>query len=310
MEQHIQDAIRRLATGESLPAEPALTEALEVLGLPYRDASGRLSMAEPIELLDAEAIGQGLSPSVRERLSRLEIFWEIGSTNTWLLERAAEADFSGRICLAERQVAGKGRRGRHWVSPFGRNIYLSIGYRMSTQQVSVEGLSLVVGMCVVGALREAGVSDIGLKWPNDVLSDGGKLCGILIEMAPSPKGEARLVIGVGVNLKLDANAASQIDQRFSTLADQITLSRNQLVSRLIGAIVSGLGEFGRTGFSPWVDTWGDFNIYEGKPVRVSLTNGEVEGIDRGVDDKGNLLLETAEGVRAFNAGEVSLRAIN
>lgn len=307
MNPEVQSFIQRLARGEPGPATAELAAALRELGLEFRTQNDQLCLAEPLELLDVARIGDGLSAVTRQQLSQLNIFWSIDSTNTWLLGRADDSAFHGSVCLAEQQLAGKGRRGRQWVSPFGRNIYLSLGWVMSTAGVGASGLSLVVGMCVASVLRGLGVNQVGLKWPNDVLISGGKLAGILVEMAASSRNQARMVIGIGLNLRLDARDAGRIDQKFSTLADYAAISRNLLASRLIDEIVPELTRFSQQGFSAYASRWNSYNLYLGKPVSVSLVNETIHGIDRGVDTDGNLQLETPAGVISLNAGEVSLR---
>ena len=299
--------IRELAGGDLVPASDGLISSLQSLGIGYGEHDGVVSLDQPLELLDAHRIEHGLSANTRKALSKLEIFWSIDSTNSFLLSHAHESGFHGSICLAEQQLAGKGRRGRHWVSPFGKNVYLSLGWRMSTRKVGIEGLSLVVGMLVVSALRDLGIEDVGLKWPNDVLVRDGKLAGILVEVAASRRGEANLVIGVGVNLRLDDRDARQIGRQFATVAEQMAVSRNELVSRLIDYIFLGLSGFQQAGFAPYFAQWSEYDVYLGRDVRITVAGKEIEGIDRGVDEEGNLLLETADGVQAFNAGEVSLR---
>lgn len=307
MNLEIQELIRTLASGKSVPTTPKLVAALQDAGINCIYQNGQAAIETPLELLDADRIGEGLAEDIGRYLSQLDIFWSIDSTNTWLLERASEANFHGHLCLAEQQIAGKGRRGRHWVSPFGKNVYLSLGWRMSTAHANVAGLSLVVGMQVVRALQEQGLQHIGLKWPNDVLLGGGKLAGILVELAASPRDEARLVIGMGVNLRLDPHDASRIDQKFSTVSDQMVISRNALVASIINNVVPELARFSLTGFAPYAPHWNEFDLYKGLPVRVSLAGGIAVGINRGVDKGGNLLLETDQGIQSFNAGEVSLR---
>jgi BirA family biotin operon repressor/biotin-[acetyl-CoA-carboxylase] ligase len=307
MDAHIQSMIRELAAGDVVPASQGLTSSLQALGIGYTEDDGVVSLERPLELLDAHRIEHGLSATTRKTLSKLEILWSVDSTNSWLVTRAHESGFHGSVCLAEQQLAGKGRRGRHWVSPFGKSIYLSVGWRMSTRKIGIGGLSLVVGMLVVSALRDLGIEGVGLKWPNDVLVRGGKLAGILVEVAASRRGEANLVIGVGVNLRLDDRDARQIGQQFATVAEQMSVSRNELVSRLIDYIFIGLAGFQQAGFAPYVGQWAEFDVYEGLDVRINVAGKDIHGVDRGVDDEGNLLLDTADGVQAFNAGEVSLR---
>lgn len=306
MNKELQAAVRRLVAGDALPKTAVLVDALAELGLDWVKEGNELRLAKPRELLDADVIAAALSPAAQEKLSRLEIFWQIGSTNTYLLERATEPDFDGRVCTAEQQLAGKGRRGRHWVSPFGRNIYLSLGQRIPRAS-GIAGLSLVVGMTLVTVLREMGIDSAGLKWPNDVLADNGKLAGILVEVEQANRDAYLVVIGMGINLSLDGIDVSSIEQSFSTLDRFAQVSRNALLGKLLDALVQELARFRETGFSAYASRWPEFDVYAGAEVAVKMAEQEIPGINRGIDDQGNLLVETEDGVRAFNAGEVSLR---
>lgn len=285
-----------------------LTTELDALGLSWSATGDRITLDDELELLDANRLYAELAAFARERLERVDVLWSVDSTNTWLLERAHDPGFNRRVCLAEQQVAGKGRRGRRWVSPFGKNIYLSLGWELPRRAGAVGGLSLSAGMAVVTALKEAGLGDVGLKWPNDVLVNGAKLAGILVEMAPPAPNRIPVVVGVGVNMRLDSPEMSRIDQPFSATAEQSDVSRNVLIARLLESLVVALETFERSGFSAFADRWPDFDVYFGQEVQVTVAGEPVAGIDRGIDENGNLLLESAAGVRAFNAGEVSLRS--
>ncbi|MDZ7684091.1 MAG: biotin--[acetyl-CoA-carboxylase] ligase [Gammaproteobacteria bacterium] len=157
--------IRTLAAGSALPGTDELRQTIEELGLSYATRDGEIRLIDPPELLDAEIVRSGLGDGAG-LLDRLDVHFTIDSTNTWQLGRAGQSDFHP-ACLAERQEAGKGRRGRHWVKPFGRNIYMSVGWEIPRAR-SVSGLSLAVGMVIAGVLRDAGLVEVGLKWPNDV----------------------------------------------------------------------------------------------------------------------------------------------
>ena len=225
------------------------------------------------------------------------------------MDQIGEPHFHGSVCLAERQIAGKGRRGRHWVSPFGKNIYLSMGWSLD-YSASIEGLSLVVGMQVTKSLKDIGLTEVSLKWPNDIIVNGGKLCGILIEVGASKQGSKGIVIGVGVNLHMDERHAKMIDQPWSAVDELGSVSRNDLTARLIDNIFGELARFSKTGFQPYQSEWRKYDLYYDQVIRVLMGDKSVEGNNKGVDKFGNLLLETSDGIKSYNAGEVSLRPLN
>ena len=288
-------------SGESIPSSSSNKSVLASLGLGYQEVSSGLLVTPPLELFNEEAMLSELPGSLN-----LNIFQTISSTNDYLMDKIDHVDFKGSICLSEHQSAGRGRRGRTWVSPFGRNIYLSIAWQIP-QNIGITGLSLVIGMQVAKSLRDVGLAGVELKWPNDVLLDDGKLAGILIEVGAPKEGELPAVIGVGINLAMEASAAEEIGQKWSQAGAHLSVSRHELAIRLITNITAELELFSRTGFRPYKDAWKAFNAYHDKMVNVIMGDTLVEGIDQGVDEKGNLILKTDLGARSFNAGEVSLR---
>ncbi|MDX1514107.1 MAG: biotin--[acetyl-CoA-carboxylase] ligase, partial [Gammaproteobacteria bacterium] len=157
--------------------------AVQKLGVDVFAVRGKgYRLASPIELLDLDTIIQGLNPANAATLRGVEVFFEIDSTNRYLVEHAANRRPWPWLCLAESQSAGKGRRGRHWVSPFGGNLYFSLLWRFESGADSLAGLSLVTGVAVAEAIRAMGVDHLGLKWPNDLFHRGRKLGGMLIEL--------------------------------------------------------------------------------------------------------------------------------
>jgi BirA family biotin operon repressor/biotin-[acetyl-CoA-carboxylase] ligase len=295
--------IALLRSGELIPSNTENQNSLTSLGLTFRLAESKLQVTPPLELFDKKALLAELPESVT-----LDIFGMIGSTNAYLMEKIGRDDFFESICLSEYQSAGRGRRGRKWISPFGRNIYLSLAWQVP-RDIGINGLSLVVGMQVVKSLRDAGLVNAGLKWPNDVLLDGGKLAGILIEVG-APKGNfLPLVVGVGINLAMDELVAKEIDQKWSHAGEMLSVSRNEMVIRLIANLRAELELFSRSGFEPYQEVWKSFNAYQGKAVKVIMGDKFIEGTDLGVDEKGCLILKTSAGTKVFNAGEVSLRQV-
>lgn len=276
--------------------------------IPYVEENGKLELEPGLEVLDEEKIlGELVDVLAAGNPPRFEIHREIGSTNEHVLKSLVSDELF--ICLAETQTAGKGRRGRRWVSPFGRNVYLTIGRYMRGPMSALEGLSLVIGMQAVDVLRELGLSGVGLKWPNDLLLDGGKLGGILVEIKSQDDKGIGVVMGTGINLAIAESDANQIDQPWNAAATQVEISRNELAGRFAARLIVAVEEFERTGFASFASAWQEYNLYADQTVRIIRGEEEIVGYDRGVDEYGNLLLETKTGLETHNSGEVSLRPV-
>lgn len=264
--------------------------------------------ARPVELLERERIIEWITGSSRAWLKHLDIFEEIDSTNTHLVDLAQSSDVDGRVCLAERQTAGRGRRGRTWHSPSGRNIALSLGRRFDVPADGLRSLSLVVGLAVADAVTSFSIPGVALKWPNDILLGTGKLGGILIELVET--GDAStVVIGVGLNVGSADLIRDEIGQSVADVFDASPdVSRNALAARLIDSIVDYGREFERAGFEPMRDAWLSLHAYHDQEVKVLIGKQAIHGVARGVSTSGELEVETADrGLRRFNAGEVTLR---
>ncbi|MBT7831950.1 MAG: biotin--[acetyl-CoA-carboxylase] ligase [Candidatus Marinimicrobia bacterium] len=296
-----ENQIRSLISSGSAPASAGLKSDLSAIGLSFEEQDGSLSLTDNIELLDRHKI---LERSLHE--VSLDIQWSIGSTNDYLMKSDTRHE-SIAVCMAEQQVAGKGRRGKVWVSPFGKNIYMSLGKHFTRSASGLMGLSLVIGSCVVQTLRELGVSSVGLKWPNDILLEGGKLAGILVELGSARKGSVYVVMGVGINLDLDEDNARQIEQPWSVVGRHAEVTRNDLAARLIDSLVPALTIFEKEGFESFREEWNSNNVYKDREVVILQGENRIRGVDAGVDSDGNYLLDTGKGIRTFNAGEVSLR---
>jgi BirA family biotin operon repressor/biotin-[acetyl-CoA-carboxylase] ligase len=258
-----------------------------------------------LELLDETHIRQELINAGSSAVTAIVIHAELDSTNRWLL---AQADVHARVCLAERQTDGRGRRGRIWVSPFAANVYLSMGWRFDCGPAVLGGLSLAVGVAVIRALSSLGVEGLGLKWPNDVFVGGAKLGGILLELRGETDGPSEVVIGIGINLNMPVADAVAIDQTWTDINTvKGPVSRNQLVAALLVALEKQLSLFASHGFEAVHAEWQAMDIFRGCEVVLDTQREQVRGVVRGVDNNGALLLECADGLRRFNAGEVSLR---
>jgi BirA family biotin operon repressor/biotin-[acetyl-CoA-carboxylase] ligase len=263
-----------------------------------------------LELLDRSVLQDALTAQTRGLVTELQILDQIDSTNRLALSRAQEGAGCGAVFVAEQQSAGRGRRGRRWVSPFGRNIYCSVLWEFDGGAAALEGLSLAVGVAVARALRAAGVESVGLKWPNDVVWGGRKLAGILLEMAGDAAGRCQVVIGIGINVSMTGSTeAHAIDQPWvdvQTAAGR-PISRNQLLAGLLSELLPILPRFEADCFEAVREEWSRLDCLAGQPVTVHLGDRMILGVAGGVSETGALLVDTPQGRQVFHGGEVSLR---
>lgn len=282
------------------------------LGLQHSAVSGKgYRLERPLELLDRAKIWANVDERVRESISAFEIFDRIPSTNTYLVVRAQEDAASGSICFAEQQTAGKGRRGRRWVSPYGSNIYVSILWRFQASPLTISGLSLAVGVAVIRALKLHYADVFRLKWPNDIYCQDKKLGGILVEVSGESDGPCVAVIGLGLNIYLPETEAASINQQWIDLTQiigQQQLCRNALAGTLLNQLLLAIAEFEEAGIAAYLDEWREYDCLKGKPATLFIGQHRYEGIVKGIDDQGLLQLTRSDGsVQAFASGEVSFR---
>ncbi|HTV86446.1 MAG TPA: biotin--[acetyl-CoA-carboxylase] ligase [Dyella sp.] len=312
-----------LATGEPLSgsrlaADTGVTraavwkqiQALRHRGVPIESAGAAgYRLPWPIHMLDESAIRADLPAAVARRLGVLEVHWELDSTSSALQRRGIAApDFS--VVLAETQTAGRGRRGRSWLSPPGLNIYLSCLKRFEAGFASLSGLSLATGVIVLRALHALGIAGARLKWPNDVLAQSGKLAGILVELSGEYQGPCAAVIGIGLNLRLTPALREQAGQPVSDLADLahgVPPDRNRAVAALVTSLVEGLDQFEREGFAAFVDEYAEHDALRGIPLRVSGASGDLDGVGAGIDARGALQLQTPAGLHRIDSADVTVR---
>jgi BirA family biotin operon repressor/biotin-[acetyl-CoA-carboxylase] ligase len=243
-------------------------------------------------------------------MSELEIFSEIGSTNSYLIARAQTDAKSGAVCFSETQTAGKGRRGRQWISPQGQNIYGSFLWRFSSGE-HLNGLSLAIGVGVIRALTKYGISGVELKWPNDIYSNGKKLGGILIEVTTHSNGNASAIIGLGLNLNLpkEIDGITQAYTNLSEIAPYVNLQRNQLVAQLLNELLPIVATFEKQGLAAYLDEWREYDCLCGKQAMLFAGTRKISGIVQGVDENGLLKLQRENGeIQTFASGEVSFSA--
>ncbi len=277
-------------------------EQLEVVFSSVRGRGYRLQ--EPIELLQLSYLQQQL----KEKLDKLDVLFSIDSTNRYLSAQAETYLGQQYAVFAEMQTAGKGRRGRHWVSPFGKNIYLSVLTTLRNDISELSGFSLLMAMAVEQALSNLGVTGVRLKWPNDVYLHNKKLAGILLEISGEYASHCQLVIGLGLNFSMSKNQPN-IEQSWSALQHYYPdLTRNQLASELLNCVLAMIKSFRTSGFGPWQQVWNEKDIFFNQPVQVLYPQKTLVGICQGVNERGELQVKTETGIQSISGGEVSLRA--
>lgn len=263
-----------------------------------------------VELLSKERILAEMLKDVRSLCSSFDCHWSTPSTNAFLLDSGKGNYQSGRVCITEMQTAGRGRRGRAWVSPFGKNIYLSLQWGFTGGVGQVEGLSLAVGLAVAKALESKGVSGVSLKWPNDILWNDRKLAGVLLELVGDPTGLCYVVVGIGVNVSM--SKAVDIDQPWVNVSEAAgrAISRNELISAILNELLPILSTYADKGFGTYKGAWNNYDGFKGRRVSILSVDSRLNGVSAGVGDTGALLLQV-EGEsepRAIHGGEVSLRS--
>jgi BirA family biotin operon repressor/biotin-[acetyl-CoA-carboxylase] ligase len=271
-------------------------------------------LAEPVELLDAARIVSELGARHAQRLSALEVLFAVDSTNTRLLAAPPPPAGHAHVCLCELQHAGRGRRGRRWIAPFGGGVAMSLAWTFGAGVRTVPALSLAVGVAVARALTRAGAVGVTLKWPNDIVFHDRKLGGVLVELRAEPDGAAHAVIGVGINVALSPAARRELDAagvRVAAAAEACAgvPSRNLVAGSILDELLSMLERFEREGFAAYRDAWTALDALNGRTARVSIGDAAVTGTARGVDEDGALLIETQGQIQRFVSGEASLRVI-
>jgi BirA family biotin operon repressor/biotin-[acetyl-CoA-carboxylase] ligase len=269
-------------------------------------------LSRPVELLDAERIRGALSEMTQHSIHRLDVLFEVDSTNTRLLELAPPPPGSANVCSSELQHAGRGRRGRVWSSPFGGCLALSLGWSFADAAAVSPTLTLAVGVAIWRALDRLGAGHVRLKWPNDIWFGERKMGGVLVELRGESAGPAHVVIGIGLNVSLSAEQRRTIEAagvRIATLADACPekVSRNTLAAALLEELLSMLDEFERSGFGAFREQWLKLDALAGRDARVLVGDGSIDGTARGVDRDGALLLEVGGRLHRHVSGEVSLR---
>ena len=274
------------------------------LNLPIHKVRGRgYQLASPLVFLNAEDI-ELKAPSLAWPV---HISDSIDSTNAEALRLVDAGCAAPFLVLAEQQTAGRGRRGRKWVSPFAQNVYYSLVLRVEGGLRQLEGLSLVVGLAVMQALRESGVQGAALKWPNDVLVGQKKIAGILLELVGDPADICYVVLGIGINVNMQK--ATAVDQQWTSvqLETGLPVDRNLLVAQLGLQLQNYLQRHTASGFAALQVEWEQNHLWQGRAVSLIAGVNRIDGVVLGVDRQGALRLNVDGVEKIYSGGELSLR---
>lgn len=284
---------------------------LEATGIEVYKVHGRgYRLPYPVSLLDRAAVERHLGAQAGR--FALDIRDTVDSTNTALIERAAQGVPGGTVLAAEWQAAGRGRLGRAWHAGVGEALTFSLLWRSARGAGALSGLTLAVGVALARALQSAGAGGVALKWPNDILWRGGKLAGVLTELQGDALGPTAVVIGIGINVRLSEATRARIGQATADLetACEAAPDRNRLLAGVLIELDGMLGAFDRDGFAPLREEWLQRHAQQGRRVTLTLPDGaRRSGHARGVAEDGAFLLETRAGIQRFHSGEISLRPL-
>ncbi|MEE4246244.1 MAG: biotin--[acetyl-CoA-carboxylase] ligase [Kangiellaceae bacterium] len=300
-------------SGQAMAAKMGVSRAaiwkvikeLRALGLDIFSVTGKgYKLAETIDLIDPEQLARQLLGVIKTS-DNLFLFTSLASTNKFLLSLPQTNDV--RVCISEFQSEGRGRLGRVWHSPFAKNIYCSIRLVIPRAIEQISGLSLVVGYSVAEILTQFGVQNLKLKWPNDIRLNSAKVGGVLIELGQNTETSVDVVIGIGLNW--DMPNSDQLKNRWTNLKPHLlgNPTREALISALVARVVDDVEVFTEHGFSVFNAGWSSYDEFYQQPVTLQSASKTEQGIARGVDDRGALLLEQDGQVNDFSIGELSLK---
>lgn len=308
-------------SGPALAVELGITRAavwktvrqLRAMGMAIRaDRATGYRIDAPVDLLAVDRIRAHLDPAAAGRLDALEVLWSLPSTSDYLLEQPAVPVGQARACLVEYQSGGRGRRGRRWFAPLGQAVCLSVTATFAASPPQLHTFSLAAGVAVMRALRPFGIPGLGLKWPNDVLLDGRKLGGLLVDVRGESGGPLQVVVGVGLNYQLNESVSAAVSaaggiQPAAIGAHLPDCSRNALAGALISQLVLMFPEFARGGLAAFLPEWRHADALDGRSITVRRERDTLVGTARGVAADGQLRLATATGTIALLTGDISIR---
>ena len=303
---HISGTSIGEALGISRMAVQKRIQALVENGLPIDAVSGKgYTLPHGVLLLSDESIGQHLDPVLCESV---EVLQSVQSTNSHLIKQT-KLNNKAKVCVAESQSAGRGRRGNDWHSAPYRNVMLSISWGFDNWPETITGLGLAVALIIAETINQKYALNIKIKWPNDLMVKQDKLAGILIDVAGESSGSCNVVIGLGLNVHQPDWSDNDAAYRWLDLESlDIRPDRNQLIGLISRNLIKMLAQFSSAGFAPLVDRWNALSSYSGQRVRVGTVDHYIEGRMLSVDAVGALLIVDDHGAEhRFADSNVSVR---
>ena len=291
-----------------------LVGALRDLGVPV-ESLPRVGyrLPRPVDLLDASVM---LAELDRRHIlvESFDVPLTTPSTNQHLADLDAPSPGAMRVCATEVQSAGRGRRGRTWSAPFGSGICLSVSWQFAEPPPDFSALGLVVGVAVARSLTALGFADVQLKWPNDLVWHHRKLGGILIEMRGEAGGPANVVIGMGINVRMPADARLELAKQNAVvladlheMTDRTLPPRNDVIVAVLTELAKVLPVFSQQGLAPFRGDWERFDAIANSAIKVFTQAAPVVGQARGISNDGALLVVVDGRLHEFVSGEVSVR---
>lgn len=312
-----------LHSGSELAANLGITRSaiwkhikqLESLDIRVEGQAGQgYRLQSPLELLDKSALLENLGSSARELCADFELLWVSESTSNELLGQPAPAEGKARVCIAEYQSAGRGRRGRHWCAPAGHSVCLSVGWTFMTAPPDFSCLGLAVGIATMRAVQRAGAAGVQLKWPNDVVIKNRKLAGVLIDVQGESGGPLHIVAGVGLNYRLSQQVQEAViadaGLEPAGLIDAVPencAGRNAVAAFLIDEIITVLSDYAAEGFAPLAAEWNAADSLAGRELDVSVNGMQISGVAKGITADGRLKLDSGDKMHLLVSGDVTLR---
>ena len=275
-----------------------------------REAGGLCRLSVVPDLFDRSTIEEALPQALRQDLG-LVLLLSTDSTNDHIWQQKDRSE-TWQLCLAEHQSRGRGRRGRVWHNPFAGVLCFSLLWRPRKPQINLEGLSLAAGLALLQTLEAQGLDELSLKWPNDVLAQGKKLAGILIETRIGRDRQPDVVIGIGVNMRLPEKSIRGLDQPAIDLHSlaRTPVSKNATAAQLVVRLTAMLEQFQHHGFAAFREQWCCHDALAGRILHLDEKAGAgMTGLGQGVDEDGSLIVQTDQGVRRLRAGDVKLQGV-
>ncbi|MCS5709408.1 biotin--[acetyl-CoA-carboxylase] ligase [Candidatus Berkiella cookevillensis] len=269
-------------------------------------------LTQPLELLDKDKILSELSDLVQKQIYQFDVLPAVASTNDYLLSQIAYGQKPFSICLSESQTQGKGRQGKVWQSPFGRNLYLSV-YGCFNAVQNISGFSLSIATTILNTIEGFCTlpEGLGIKWPNDLMYGSAKIGGILIETQSNPAQQAEGIIHVviGIGLNFDMEGFEPADKQWTDLKSVLgqVLGRNLFAGKLINKLLTDFVLFDQFGFDHFYSQWERFDLLKDKQIEISTPFSKEQGQYRGINKRGELLVEVAGALKALTYGNVSIK---